>query len=92
MRTIPQIRERLHELAGELGVPELAMLAEETKRRPVVRRARARSARMSDEVAQAIRAYVRARPGVSHMDVAKVFDVNTGRVSEAIRGKRGEGQ
>lgn len=40
MRTIPQIRMRLHELADQLGVQELHDLAEETKRRSPVRRAR----------------------------------------------------
>lgn len=35
--TIPEIRKRMHELAIEHGIEELAQLAEETKRRPYVR-------------------------------------------------------
>lgn len=88
MMTIPQIRERLFELAAVHQMPELAELATQTKRRVNGARARRKAAPMDDALRDAIRAFVVARPGMSHMEVAVVFDVNTGRVSEALYGKR----
>lgn len=85
---IPEIRDRLRQLAGELACPELDLLASELSRRPVRRRAAPSSAPMTDEMRDAIRAYHRAHPDRPQVDVARVFNVNPGRVSEALNGFR----
>jgi predicted XRE-type DNA-binding protein len=43
---------------------------------------------MTAELAEEIRDYAAANPGMSHQAIAEVFNVNHGRVSEAIKGKR----
>lgn len=89
---IPEIRDRLRELASELSCPELNLLASELSRRPVRRRAAPSSAPMTKEMRDAIRAYIRAyhvaHPDRPQADVARVFNVNPGRVSEALNGFR----
>ena len=42
-RTIPEIRDRLREIAAEKNVPEILDLVDEMYRQPPVRRAAARS-------------------------------------------------
>lgn len=87
--TIPEIRTRLHELAAETGIAELHELAEETRRRPPLRVARARSRSIDPMLRQAIVAYALAHPDAHAQDIAEAFNVNHGRVSEALIGKRG---
>ena len=43
---------------------------------------------MTPELAQEIREFAEANPGMSHQAIAEQFNVNHGRVSEAIHGKR----
>jgi predicted XRE-type DNA-binding protein len=43
---------------------------------------------MTEELAEEIREYVTDNPGMSHQSVAELFNVNHGRISEAIKGKR----
>jgi hypothetical protein len=58
-------------------------------RRPLTKpRAARRSTRITPEKAEAIRAFERAFPGLSHQDIADRFQVNIGRVSEALAGER----
>ena len=45
-------------------------------------------ARFIEELAEEIREYAGANPGMSHQTIAEKFGVNHGRVSEAIKGKR----
>jgi hypothetical protein len=85
---IPEIRDRLRELAGELSCPELDLLASELSRRPVRRRAAPSSAPMTAEMRDAIRAFHIAHPDRPQVEVARVFNVNPGRVSEALNGFR----
>lgn len=87
-RTIPQIRARLIELAAEHGIPELEELALETKRRPHVRKAPARSVQMTDRVAEDIRRYAAKHPRMPYAQIGVHFNLNQGRVSEALAGKR----
>lgn len=99
--TIPVIRERVLEIAKMLrGFPELTasslseaaieleLLAEEMRRRPPVTRSRAKSTRMTPEVIEAIKRYAAAFPDKSQVEIARAFNVNPGRVSEALAGKR----
>ena len=90
---VPEVAKRMREIAHRLKskVPteadELRELADELKRRTGPR-AEASSTAMTPELAQDIRDYVKANPGLSQQTVAQKFNVNHGRVSEAIRGKR----
>jgi hypothetical protein len=92
---IPEVASRIRAIAEQIqGLcpaqsNELIELADELRRRPsVAPRAPATSTPMTDELAQDIRDYAEANPGMSHQEIAVEFNVNHGRVSEAISGKR----
>ncbi|HEU4762905.1 MAG TPA: hypothetical protein VFS74_11340 [Gemmatimonadales bacterium] len=85
---IPEIRERLHVLAEELGVRELHRLAEETRRRPYARVAPVKSRPIDPAVRKAVRAYAAAHPDAHQREIGQMFNLNPGRVSESLRGKR----
>lgn len=86
--TIPEVRARLHELAEHLGIDELHRLADELRRRYNGRAARKVSETVTPETEAAIRAYHAAYPDRALHQIGRVFEVNQGRVSEALRGKR----
>lgn len=86
--TIPEIRDRLHVLADEHGIEELHKLAEATRRRRAVRRAPVKSRPLDPQTAAAVRAYLAAHPNAHQRDVGQMFNLNAGRVSESLRGKR----
>lgn len=94
--TIPQIRGRLHEIARVLDAwmpclsRELHDLAEQTKRRPPVRRVSDRNRRLTPMLAADIREYARRNPDAAQQEIATHFGLNAGRVSEAMAGKRGD--
>lgn len=90
MKTIPQIRERLNEIANkQLSLAaETQKLSNELKRRSPVRRAANTSKPMTPALAEAIRHHGKAFPTASYGEIGRLFNVNTGRVSEAIAGKR----
>jgi hypothetical protein len=67
---------------------ELFELADELRRRPTRSRAPVSSAPMTPELAQEIREYAETNPDLSHQAIAEKFNVNHGRVSEALHGKR----
>jgi hypothetical protein len=83
-RGIPEIRERMRELADEYGIPELHDLADETYRNSPFRRAANRSAPLTPPLAKKIRNFVEKNPKLHQRDVAQRFNVNPGRVSEAV--------
>jgi hypothetical protein len=85
---IPEIAERLRDLAAERGLPELTGLADELRRRPSGDRAPRRSQRMTDALAEQLRACWEANPHLSQAEIGRIHNVNPGRVSEAVRGKR----
>ena len=84
MRTIPQIRVRLHEL------DELHDLAEETKRRPPAHMTRSKHKNPDPSLEQRIRAYARQNPEKSYKDIANDLDTGIRCVSYAIAGRRGD--
>jgi hypothetical protein len=88
MRTIPQIRERLHELADLLGVPELHDLANETKRRSPPRRVRNESVPVTPALERAVRNVAKAKPHWSYRRIGEYFGINIGRISEILTGFR----
>lgn len=83
-RSIPEIRARLRELADEHDLEELHDLADETYRRSPIKRASNRSAKLTPKLAEKIRRYVAKHPRLHQRDVAQKFNVNPGRVSEAL--------
>lgn len=94
-RTIPQLRDRLIEIAKDLYqsglndvADELQQIAEETKRRFGGRKAKPRFAKLTPEKAAEIRAIAQRYPSASHQQLANWCKTNPGRVSEALTGKR----
>jgi predicted XRE-type DNA-binding protein len=83
-RSIPEIRVRLRELADLHGISELHELANETYRKSPIKRASNRSTRLTPQLAEEIRQYMDQNPGLHQRDVAQRFNVNPGRVSEAL--------
>lgn len=88
MSTIPELREELRVLAYRLGIPRLAEIAEELKRRPARKSGKVISEPMTKKLRAQIKAYSRANPTMTQLEIGRVFNVNPGRVSEAVRGKR----
>ena len=83
-RTIPEIRKRMHELADELGSDELRELAEETRRSAAVTRAQPTSTPLTPQLAKEIREFQKQNPTLHQRAIAEHFNVNPGRVSEAL--------
>jgi hypothetical protein len=85
---LPEVAIRLRELAQDLGCGELNDLADEIGRRPAGKRAPISSAPMTDELRHEIRAMKEANPDLSQAEIGRRLNVNPGRVSEALKGKR----
>jgi hypothetical protein len=85
---LPEIAERLRALAVDLNCEELNQLANEIGRRPSGTRAPPTSATMTDQLREEIRAFAAANPGMSQAEIGAYFNVNPGRVSETLKGKR----
>ena len=79
---IPEIRDELSEIASRLLV-----LVKELERRRGPKAPR-NSAPMTPKLAASVRAYKRANPDATQVDIGRHFNINQGRVSEALRGKR----
>lgn len=85
---IPEIREELLSIASATGNPRLAHLASQLNRRSATRKAPASSNPMTPAIAASIRAMAKAHPRMSQAEIGRHFNVNSGRVSEVLRGKR----
>ena len=85
---LPEVASRLRELAIELGCDELDELADEIGHRSPRQRAPIASAPMTDVLRAQIRALKAAEPDLSQAEIGRRFNLNPGRVSEALRGKR----
>lgn len=94
--TIPEVRDRLYELADEhagsaLGA-ELHSLADNLWRRRSSRSRtageRVESRPMTPQLAAWIRGYAERNPDETELAIGIHFGVNQGRVSEALYGKR----
>jgi hypothetical protein len=85
---LPEVASRLRALAIELGCDELNELADEIGRRSPRQRAPISSAPMTDALRAQIRAVKAAEPDLSQAEIGRRFNLNPGRVSEALRGKR----
>ena len=85
---LPEVATRLRELAEELDCEELNDLADEIGRRPSGQRAPRRSAPMIDALRQEIKDMKEAEPDLSHAEIGRRLNINPGRVSETLKGKR----
>jgi hypothetical protein len=85
---LPEVATRLRELAIEFDCKELSELADEIARRPSARRAPRTSAPMTDSLRAQIRAMKEAEPDLAHAEIGRRLNLNPGRVSETLRGKR----
>jgi 5-formyltetrahydrofolate cyclo-ligase len=99
MRTIPQCREAVLDVAdglmlGEITRQEAADLLRGIEadmwRRPAIRKARAKRANPTPEKMREIAAYWEAHPELNQDEIGRKFGVSGARVSESVRGKRGE--
>jgi len=86
---IPAIRKRLHELADEHGIPELAELAEATRRRVPTRVAprKLRNA-LNEHQKQMIDQLADTFPHMPMRDIAQRVGTDQGRVSEYLARQR----
>ena len=96
---IPEVRTEMHALADSLRklglarhADRLADLAEETRRRPPVRRARADAVKMTDAKRDEILRVAREMEGRPMREIARACHVDQGRVSETLAGLREEGR
>lgn len=97
MSDIPQARERIRDLIMDLKSLAVThtraadilddIMFECLYREPPSRKTKPRSKTMTAKLAREIRAHARAHPTASHQQIANVFGVNPGRVSEAIARK-----
>jgi|SRR6478735_10451022 len=94
---IPEVREEidrlideaeeLHDTLGKM-IKRLNYLQSELVRRPAKRRAPTTSTPFNAAMKARIVAYAAANPSASQTSIAAQFNVNPGRVSEALFGKR----
>ena len=94
--TIPQIREEVQQLTAEglqLARRQLEInarinaLMQETYRRSYTR-APVKSKRITAAVRASVRAMAAANPDMAHQEIAEAHNINIGRVSEILHGKR----
>jgi hypothetical protein len=85
---LPEVATRLRTLAINLRCDELNELADEIGRRPVVQRAPTTSSPMTDKLRAEIRKMKAAEPRLSNAEIGRRLNINPGRVSETLRGKR----
>lgn len=87
--TVPEVRDRLYQLADILGSTELHRLADNLwRRKPGRRKAPVSAQHLSPELAAAIREYAGNNPKMTEHQISILFGVNQGRVSEALFGHR----
>lgn len=85
---VPDVQKRLRVLAEEHNLPELNKLASHLNRRRPRNRAPAVSRRITEDLRAEIRAVALSNPTLTQVEIGRRFNVNPGRVSEAVRGLR----
>jgi hypothetical protein len=89
MSNIPEARRRLIAMAnyydGTRTGKELANIVLLLAREPSIRRAKISSAKATKGLKQSIQLYAKENPETKLSDIANMFNVNIGRVSEALR-------
>lgn len=83
-------RKKLEDLAEkvptEIGCEILDIVNNEMFRAKPARKAKARSAHMSEALRKKLAWYAHENPDLPYMEIAKQFNVSIGRVSEAVNG------
>lgn len=91
-RLLNALRDRLRTEPRWMGPDEIQTHLDEIlpllDRQAPIRKSEIRSAMMTKGLAKTIRACATANPEWSQMELAELFHVNTGRVSEALNNKR----
>lgn len=94
---IPEARVQIATLAKKLERGSISNLHAANQLRDILpmlrrdvpeKRAQNRDTPMSAELAERIREYAKYRPALSQREIAQEFNVNPGRVSEALKGQR----
>ena len=85
---IPEIRERLKQISQERDIPELAELADQLRRRYHGRAARKVSETVTPELELRVRQLHVLFPDLAQHKIGELLNLNSGRVSEILRGKR----
>lgn len=90
---LPEVSEALVKVARDKRMPpdlrdRIIALTEEMKRRSSGQRRPTQSATITPALIAQIRAYHQANRHMTQSAIARHFNVNPGRVSEAINGKR----
>lgn len=95
MKTIPELREELLNMANDLRVEgasyqagKLKRIVKQLYRRKSVRKAAIESAKFTPELKAQVITYANNHPHVSYIKIANRYNISTGRVSEALAGKR----
>lgn len=91
MKTIPQIRKELLDIATTVSPSaktKIKALVLQMFRRPYVRRAPNDSVTVTPTLLRTIKSFAIANPTWSYKRIGNKFKVASGRVSEAIAGKR----
>ncbi|MBV7258827.1 hypothetical protein [Erythrobacter crassostreae] len=83
-RGIPDLRQRIREIADEENLDELHDIADEMHRNSPIRRAKNQSQTLTPELAKKIRDFAKKHPNMHQRDIAPKFNVNPGRVSQAM--------
>lgn len=93
--SIPACRAALEDIADDLArlglrnhAGRIRGVVQDMHRRSARRKTPCRARRMTQSLSAAIRTYAESNPGASQMEIAARFDVNIGRVSEAVNGRR----
>lgn len=96
--TIPECRDALLSIANSLAVKKttdctdevrgIRMIVKELMRRSPVRRTRVKALPSTASLRSQIRAYAKAHPDMNNRDIAAMYGVDGGRVSEALAGFR----
>ena len=86
--TLPEIQAEMYELAIYHDIPRLAELAYEMRRRRSKPRVKKHCETVTPELRAHIREYSNLFPRLSQFQIGQLFNVNQGRVSEALHGHR----
>ena len=89
--SMADVRRMLRDMRRDFN-EKLDVIEARLRRRSPVRRAKVTSKRMTPALRDRIRAMAEAHPEMTMHEIAKALDVNQGRVSEVLAGRRTEQQ
>jgi hypothetical protein len=94
--TLPECRDALQAIANSLAIKPgctdeargIRMIIKEMMRRPPVRKTRVKARSVTPRLQDRIRAFAKAHPDLANREIGLIFNVDGGRVSEALAGFR----